>query len=187
MTAATVRHKGDLGGITCEADLDRIIKLIGRCDLEIERFDQELDLAVKKVQAEALAKRGPIAAERSGLLAMVETYLRANRAALLNGKKSRKLNFGEIGFRKAAAVIELPAKGSAEMGSLAGFIEIFAEQKPEIYGGVTVHIDRYVLKTDLRDLPLEALDELKIEHKPGEDRPFVKPNREKCLEVSEAA
>jgi hypothetical protein len=189
MTAeATARHTGDdLGGIKSEADLDRVIRSIGLCDLQIDQIDHEMDLAVKKAQDEALIRRGPFAAQREGLFALAETYLMANEDALLKGNRSRKLNFGEIGFRKSTASLELPSKGSPEMDDLVTLIEAFSEIEPDIYGGITIHTDRYVLKADFKEVSPEALKELKIERKPGKDKPFVKPNRARCLEVSEAA
>jgi hypothetical protein len=185
MGLQAVRHK-DFGAIETRDELDYAVMLIGVLDLQVERINQDLELAVKKAQNEAMEKATGIQQRRSECLAKIHAYLVAHKGEIVIGKqKSLKLNFGKAGFRKATDKIELPKKGSEEMEALVRRIKVFAQEQAEPWGDITTHIENFVLKGDLKELKPEHFKELMVEMKEGKDEPFVEPNREKIVTLPE--
>ncbi len=186
MPLAAVRHRGEMGGIEGIEDLDRTVKLIGLYDIRIQQINDEMQVAINKIKEEALAKRQVIEADRAGLLALAQTYVKANRDMLLNGKKTRSLNFGKIGFRMSTAKLDIPKKGSDAMAELVALIEKLAAEQPEPFAGVPVITEKSVQKSGLQFLSDDELALLGLERPDGDDVFFIQPDRAALAEVQDA-
>lgn len=182
MQAQAIRHRGEMGGIEGIEDLDQTVKLIGLYDIRVQQINDKMQVEITKIKDEALAERQEIETDRAALLALAETYVKANRDVLLNGKKTRSLNFGKVGFRKSAAKLDIPKKGSDEMVDLVAKIEELAAVEPEVFGKIPVVIEKTVQKTGLTGLSDTDLSLLDLERTPGADVFFVEPDRERLAE-----
>jgi len=99
--AISLRHRGEQGGITCIEDLEAHLRLIGRLDLAIEANETEYNIEKQRLKDRYAKRKAELADERQPLLAAVETYVTAHRDELLGKKKAVKLDFGQVGWRKA--------------------------------------------------------------------------------------
>jgi hypothetical protein len=182
---AAVRHK-DFGGIETRDELDHAVMLVGVFDLQIDRINHDMELAIKAAKTEAMEKAGGIQSKRAEWLAKIYAYLVGHKGDIVVGNtKSAKLNFGKVGFRKATDKIGLPKKGTEEMEELVRRIASFAAGEADPWGKIITHTDNYVLKSDLKELESEHLTALMLSFTEGEDAPFVEPNREKIVTLPE--
>lgn len=185
MPVAAIRHRGEMGGIEGVKDLDQTIKLIGLYDIRVQQINDEMQVAINRIKDEALVKRQEIEADRATLLALAETFVKSNRDVLLEGKKTRTLDFGKVGFRKSNAKLDLPKKGTDQMEELVALIEKLARERPEPFAAIPVIVQKSVTKGGLSALDDDDLGALGLERGEGDDVFFVQPNRECLAEVQD--
>ncbi|MEW6352471.1 MAG: host-nuclease inhibitor Gam family protein [Thermodesulfobacteriota bacterium] len=173
--AAAMRHRGEMGGITSLEELDTAIRLVGKCDIAIERINQDMEMAVMRAKQEAERRLTEPTADRGHLLGLIETYVTANKEQVLRGKKTAKLNYGKVGWRSSSK-LPLPPKGSEEMFGLVDRIEMLKQSDPERFVDAYVVVEKNVLATSLKSLADEALAELGLARIKA-DVFFVEPDK----------
>jgi phage host-nuclease inhibitor protein Gam len=177
------RHKGDQSGISSVAELDHHIRLIGRLDIAIDDNHNNLDVQIQQVKKEFLAREEMLRAQRTVLLSSVQAYVHENKDKVLQGKKSRQLNFGKVGWRKLPDRIELPDKGSNAMQALIEHIETQQDLNPETFGAVQIRTERWVERGQVKALADEDLGLIGLTRVKGPDEIFVQPDRVKVAEM----
>jgi len=179
MQVTPLRHKGEQGGIHSTADLDRVVKLIGLCDVRLQQVNTNLKLEIDKLKTEALAQAQEAEKERKMLLALAQTYVEANRDELLKTAKSLKLNFGRVGYRKLKDKFDHPKKATPEMEALVKQIEELSKEHPEDFEALPIIVERHVQKTAMAALSDKAFELLGLEWRQGDDEFFVEPDKAK--------
>jgi len=185
MPQAAERHKGDASGIASVDELDQYIRLIGKIDLGIEANETDMNVQLTEIKRSHQAQHAELAAQRSILLAQVQAYVTMHREEVLGAKaKTRKLNFGQVGWRKLPDRIEgLPGKGSDEMERLCAAVDRLKETRPEPFGEITIHTDRYLMRSDVKKLGDGDLSQIGLNRQAGADEFFVQADKEKLREV----
>ena len=178
---AAIRHRGDMGAITSLEDLDKAIRVVGLCDIALEQVEKDLDMAVQQAKDQAQRRSVEHMVERENMLALIQTYIEANRATVLKGRKSVKLNFGQVGFRSSPK-LPLPKRGSDEMSALVDRLEMLKTAEPARFGNGSVITEKYVLKGGVDGLGDDALAELGLK-RTRDDLFFVQPQREKIVDT----
>ena len=180
------RHKDDAGiSVTNIEELDNAIRLIGQCDLEIDSENTHMNQQISDIKKKSTDRMEQIKATRATLIAICQTYVTAQREAILQGKKTAQLTFGKLGFRRLPAKITIPAKNTDRMENLCDLLEALKDQSNRAeFGHVSIHHRRYVDMEDLKQLSDSALEELELERKPAEDQFFVQPDFHKIAELA---
>lgn len=179
------RHKDEAGiSVTTLDELDNAIRLIGKCDMEIDRESIHMTEEIHRIKREATERMEQVKATRSALIAVCQTYVTAQRDVVLQGKKTAQLLFGKLGFRRLPAKIPIPAKNTEAMEGLCDLLEALkAQGNRSEFGHVSIHHRRYVDMEDLKQLSDSALEELELERKPAEDQFFVAPDLHKIAQL----
>ena len=180
------RHKDTAGiSVTNIDDLDNAVRLIGQCDWEIDSEQIHMNREIARLKKEATDRMEQIKATRAALIAVCQTYVTAQRDAVLQGKKTAQLTFGKLGFRRIPAKIAIPAKNTDAMEGLCDLLEALKAQANRTeYAHVSIHQRRHVDMEDLKQLSDDALGELELERKPAEDQFFVAPDIHKIAELA---
>ena len=180
------RHKDEAGiSVTNLDELDNAIRLIGKCDMEIDREALHMTEEINRIKQAATKRLEQIKATRAALIAVCQTYVTAQRDAVLQGKKTAQLTFGKLGFRRIPAKIAIPAKNTDAMEGLCDLLEALKVQANRTeYAHVSIHVRRHVDMEDLKQLSDDALGELELERKPAEDQFFVAPDIHKIAELA---
>lgn len=180
-----MRHKGDQSGISGTDELDQMVRFIGRLDLAIEANETEMNVRIQQAKQAALECHQGLAAQRSDLLVRVQAYVAAHREEVLKGKaKTRKFNFGTLGWRKLPDKIAgVPQRGTHDMDVLVEALKMLVPTNPETLGTVTIHTERYLMKSDLKKLADEDLVTLGLLREHGSDEFFVDTDKSKLREV----
>lgn len=184
--------------------LDNALRELAELEIREKRLKGDLERKVevlKEDHAERLfveidGQRVKFADRRSTLSNAIEQFATEHRGELLTGKgKSRKLNHGELGWKKARDVVEpLPApKPTAKqptplapfaalceklLKSLHKCVEAFAPLKGlTSYVRVTVAVDEATLITGIRDRKVSDEDVKRLGYKfvEGEEKFWHKP------------
>jgi len=180
------RHKGDQSAIRSVEELDDLIRQIGVIDLAIEAVDADFNVALQELKNKAIDDKRELAAGRNELLVRVQAYTEAHRAELLKDKKTMRLNFGQVGWRKLPdKILGMPGKGSEEMEGLVIAIEAATPFDSFAFGEITIHTERYVMKSDLNKLDVPALEAIGLKRMVGDDEFFVQPDKEKLREYED--
>lgn len=180
------RHKDTAGiSVTNIDERDNAIRLIGQCDWEIDTEQIHMNREIARLKKEATDRMEQIKATRAALIAVCQTYVTAQRDAVLQGKKTAQLTFGKLGFRRIPAKIAIPAKNTDAMEGLCDLLEALKAQANRTeYAHVSIHLRRHVDMEDLKQLSDDALGELELERKPAEDQFFVAPDIHKIAELA---
>lgn len=183
------RHKDTAGiSVTNIDDLDNAVRLIGQCDWEIDSEQIHMNREISRIKKEASDRMEQIKSTRAALIAVCQTYVTAQRDAVLQGRKTAQLTFGKLGFRRIPAKISIPAKNSDQMEQLCDLLEALKASDPsDKYGHVSIHVRRHLDMEDLKQLSDDALAELELERKPAEDQFFVQPDLHKIAEMAGGA
>jgi phage host-nuclease inhibitor protein Gam len=96
--AATARRRLEDTALKSWAEVDDTLREIGRIDLEIESMEAEYNRKITDLKEELANQAQPLQ-ER-----LVKEFAETHKDGL-DGKKSRELNFGRIGFRQSTKVI----------------------------------------------------------------------------------
>jgi phage host-nuclease inhibitor protein Gam len=171
-----------MSGIESMEDLDGVIRLIGRIDLALDADENELNVKLQALKKEYLERSKRLRDEREVLLVRVQAYVREHRDEVLAGKKSAKLNFGKVGWRKTKDTIPLPRKGTDEMTELVASLERVREQEDR-FRRIRIHRTEWIRRGDLARLSDEDLAALGLERRKGGDLFFVEPDRERLKEL----
>ena len=179
------RHKDDAGySVTNIAELDNTVRLIGKCDMEIEREQIFMNEELQRIKNESTTRIEQVKAHRATLIALCQTFVTAQREALLQGRKTAQLTFGKLGFRRIPAKIGIPPKNTDAMEDLCDrIITAKATDGAGRYEHVAIHVRRYVDMEDLKQLTDAALAQIELERSPAEDQFFVQPDLHKIAEM----
>lgn len=86
------------------AEVDDTLREIGRIDLEIEAMEAEYNRKITDLKQELAARALPLQERKAFLERLVKEFVETHREGL-DGKKSRELNFGRVGFRQSTRLI----------------------------------------------------------------------------------
>ncbi len=180
--ATATRYRGEMGGISSLDDLDTAIRAVGVCELTIQQIEKELSLALEREKAAAADRSAEAMSERKTLLALIQTYVEANREKVLMGKKTAKLNHGKVGYRAVTRLHDLPNKNTPEMSALVEKLEALKNADWKRFHAASVITDRYIKKTTVDGLADDALVELGLE-RIRDDVFFVEPAKQKIVDT----
>lgn len=181
------RHKDTAGiSVTNIEELDNAIRLIGQCDWEIDTENIHMNQQIANIKKQSTDRMEQIKTTRAALIAVCQTYVTAQREAVLQGRKTAQLTFGKLGFRRLPAKISIPPKNTDAMEELCDLLEALKAHEPSAarYGHVSIHTRRHLDMEDLKQLSDEALAGLELERKPAEDVFFVQPDLHKIAELA---
>lgn len=180
------RHKDQTGiSVTNIEELDNAIRLIGQCDWEIDTENIHMNQQIANIKKQSTDRMEQIKNTRAALIAVCQTYVTAQREAVLQGKKTAQLTFGKLGFRRLPAKISIPPKNTDGMENLCDLLEALKAQGNRAeFSHVSIHHRRHVDMEDLKQLSATALEELELERKPAEDQFFVQPDIHKIAELA---
>lgn len=101
-----VALKEEFGKAVVESwpDVDEALRRIGMIDLKLEEMEAELNRQVMDLRAKFAFEAKPYQQRREYLEVAVKEFVETHRADL-DGKKSRELNFGRLGFRQSTRII----------------------------------------------------------------------------------
>lgn len=84
-------------------DVDRALKKLGSLEIEKSRIEGEQTLAINKIKEGYTARGEEIVAEQKRIKTEITRFCEENKDAFLS-KRSKKLNFGTIGYRVSESV-----------------------------------------------------------------------------------
>lgn len=179
------RHKDEAGiSVTNLGELDNAIRLIGKCDYEIDREQIFMNEEIARIKKEATERIDQVKSARAALIAVCQTYVTAQKDAVLRGKKTAILTFGKLGFRRLPPKIAVPAKNTEQMETLCDLLEALkAQGNRSEFNHVSIHHRRYVDMEDLKQLNEVALAELELTREAAKDQFFVQPDLHKIAEL----
>lgn len=102
--AATARRRLEDTALKSWAEVDDTLREIGRIDLEIESMEAEYNRKITDLKEELANQAQPLQERKAFLERLVKEFAETHKDGL-DGKKSRELNFGRIGFRQSTKVI----------------------------------------------------------------------------------
>jgi phage host-nuclease inhibitor protein Gam len=164
-------------------ELDHYVRLIGRLDMALDDNRNAMDVEIQAVKQRFLAHEEELKAERAVLLAKCQLFVEMKRDELLKGRKSLKLNFGRIGFRKLGDKIDVPNRSTPEMEDLVLAIERAKEADPDRFGRVEITTAKWITKAQVTPLADPDLAVIGLTRVKGEDEFFAEPDRSKVLDV----
>lgn len=86
------------------AAVDDVLREIGEIDLQIESMEAELTRQVARLKEDLAFRARPMAERKAMLERLVKEFTEAHREGL-DGKKTKELNFGKLGFRLSTRVV----------------------------------------------------------------------------------
>lgn len=102
--AATARRRLEDTALKSWTEVDDTLREIGRIDLEIESMEAEYNRKITDLKEELANQAQPLQERKAFLERLVKEFAETHRDGL-DGKKSRELNFGRIGFRQSTKLI----------------------------------------------------------------------------------
>jgi phage host-nuclease inhibitor protein Gam len=102
--AATARRRLEDTALKSWTEVDDTLREIGRIDLEIESMEAEYNRKITDLKEELANQAQPLQERKAFLERLVKEFAETHKDGL-DGKKSRELNFGRIGFRQSTKVI----------------------------------------------------------------------------------
>lgn len=102
--ATTNRRRLESPALKSWTEVDETLMDIGRIDIEVEAMEAEYNRQVTDLK-EALAKQAKPLQERKAFLERLVKEFAESHKDGLDGKKSRELNFGRIGFRQSSKIV----------------------------------------------------------------------------------
>lgn len=102
--AATARRRLEDTALKIWTEVDDTLREIGRIDLEIESMEAEYNRKITDLKEELANQAQPLQERKAFLERLVKEFAESHKDGL-DGKKSRELNFGRIGFRQSTKVI----------------------------------------------------------------------------------
>lgn len=102
--AATARRRLEDTALKSWTEVDDVLREIGRIDLEIESMEAEYNRKITDLKEELANQAQPLQERKAFLERLVKEFAETHKDGL-DGKKSRELNFGRIGFRQSTKVI----------------------------------------------------------------------------------
>jgi len=102
--AATARRRLEDTALKSWTEVDDTLREIGRIDLEIESMEAEYNRKITDLKEELANQAQPLQERKAFLERLVKEFAESHKDDL-DGRKSRELNFGRIGFRQSTKVI----------------------------------------------------------------------------------
>lgn len=84
--------------------MDKTLREIGQIDYEIEAMEAKYNRKITDLKAALADKAAPLKERKTLLERLIKEFSEAHKDGL-DGKKSRELNFGQIGFRQSTKII----------------------------------------------------------------------------------
>lgn len=107
--ATTERRRLENTALGGWSEVDDTLREIGRIELEIEGMEAEYNRQITDLKEELATKALPLQERKAFLERLVKEFAESHKDGL-DGKKSRELNFGRLGFRQSTKVIIRNAK-----------------------------------------------------------------------------
>jgi len=149
----TARRRLENTALSSWSDVDETLKEIGRLDLELEGMEAEYNRKITNLKEELANQAQPIQERKAFLERLVKEFAESHKDGL-DGKKSRELNFGRIGFRQSTKVILRNVKAIIAALKARGMTDCIV-QKEEVskdtlkkYDPATIEAVGAKLKTD---------------------------------------
>lgn len=101
---ATARRRLEDTALKNWTEVDDTLREIGRIDMEIESMEAEYNRKITDLKEELANQAQPLQERKAFLERLVKEFAESHKDAL-DGKKSRELNFGRVGFRQSTKVI----------------------------------------------------------------------------------
>lgn len=85
-------------------DVDNTLREIGLIDIDIEAMEAEFNRKVTDLKEQLARKAKPLQDRKELLSLRIKEFVEARRPEL-EPKKSRELNFGQVGFRQSTSIV----------------------------------------------------------------------------------
>lgn len=120
-------------------EVDQALRTIGENQRAVERFEAEMQEKIDAAKAEAEKKSRPHLEETKRLETQISAFSELHREDM-DGKKSKTLNFGSVGFRKSTRITlpKAPAKVAEIVKRLLerGMSDCVKRTEPKIDKGI---------------------------------------------------